>query len=55
MRQDFSQTLLSISTVLTNQNRTTNSGYSRWWEGRQLWGKMINSSRHFGLQVNSYL
>lgn len=33
----------------------TNSGYSRWWEARQLWGKLINSSRHFSLQINNYI
>lgn len=33
----------------------TNNAYSRWWEGRQLWGKLVNSSRHFALQVLSYL
>ncbi len=33
----------------------TNSAYARWWEGRQLWGRMINVSRHFGTQVLCYL
>lgn len=33
----------------------TNNAYSRWWEGRQLWGKLVNSSRHFALQVLSYI
>ncbi len=33
----------------------TNNAYARWWEGRQHWGKLINSSRHFTLQVLSYL
>ena len=33
----------------------TNSAYARWWEGRQLWGRLINSSRHFATQVLSYL
>ncbi len=33
----------------------TNSSYDRWWEGRKLWGRMINSSRHFATQVLSYL
>ncbi len=33
----------------------TNNAYARWWEGRQQWGKLINSSRHFALQVLSYL
>lgn len=33
----------------------TNSAYDRWWEGRKLWGRMINTSRHFTSQVLSYL
>ncbi|MCA9683030.1 MAG: hypothetical protein KC457_12595 [Myxococcales bacterium] len=33
----------------------TNSAYARWWEGRKLWGRLINSSRHFCSQVLLYL
>ncbi|MGE0787439.1 MAG: bestrophin family protein [Sandaracinaceae bacterium] len=33
----------------------TNQAYDRWWEGRKLWGRMINTSRHFTTQVVSYL
>lgn len=33
----------------------TNSAYDRWWEGRKLWGRMINTSRHFTTQVVSYI
>jgi len=33
----------------------TNSAYDRWWEGRKLWGRMINTSRHFSSQILSYL
>lgn len=33
----------------------TNSAYDRWWEGRKLWGRLINSSRHFCTQVLSYV
>lgn len=33
----------------------TNSAYDRWWEGRKLWGRMINTSRHFGNQVIAYV
>ncbi|MFT5682767.1 MAG: putative membrane protein [Myxococcota bacterium] len=32
-----------------------NQAYDRWWEGRKLWGRMINSSRHFCNQVIRYL
>jgi predicted membrane chloride channel (bestrophin family) len=27
----------------------------RWWEGRKLWGRLVNLSRHFATQVQSYL
>lgn len=33
----------------------TNSAYDRWWEGRKLWGRLINSSRMFCTQVTTYL
>ncbi len=33
----------------------TNSAYDRWWEGRRLWGQLVNSSRHFTTQVLSYV
>ena len=23
----------------------TNAAYARWWEGRQLWGRLVNNSR----------
>jgi putative membrane protein len=29
----------------------TNSAYQRWWEGRQLWGRLINNSRLWATQV----
>ena len=33
----------------------TNSAYDRWWEGRRLWGQLVNTSRHFCSQALSYL
>jgi putative membrane protein len=33
----------------------TNSAYDRCWEGRKLWGALVNSSRHFASQVLIYL
>ncbi len=33
----------------------TNQAYDRWWEGRKLWGRMINESRHWASQVTKYL
>jgi putative membrane protein len=26
----------------------TNAGYERWWEGRRLWGGIVNQCRHLG-------
>jgi ion channel-forming bestrophin family protein len=33
----------------------TNSAYDRWWEGRRLWGQLVNSSRMLTTQVLAYL
>jgi len=33
----------------------TNSCYDRWWEGRKLWGRLINTSRHFAIECRGYL
>jgi putative membrane protein len=33
----------------------TNSAYDRWWEGRKLWGGMVNSTRNLALKINAYL
>mgnify|MGYP000925305249 CR=1 FL=1 len=33
----------------------TNSCYQRWWEGRQLWGRLVNTSRHIASQARAYL
>jgi putative membrane protein len=33
----------------------TNSAYDRWWEGRRLWGQLVNASRLFATQVLAYL
>lgn len=32
-----------------------NSAYDRWWEGRKLWGSLVNGSRNFSLKLNAYL
>lgn len=31
----------------------TNTAYDRWWEGRRLWGQLVNNSRSFALKVKS--
>ena len=33
----------------------TNTAYDRWWEGRKLWGKLVNDSRNFALKINAIL
>ncbi len=32
-----------------------NSAYDRWWEGRKLWGRLINDSRTFALNLDALL
>ena len=32
----------------------TNSAYGRWWEGRQLWGRLVNASRMLASQAVAY-
>jgi len=33
----------------------SNSAYQRWWEGRGLWGLMINASRNLARQTRNFL
>ncbi|MEQ8303553.1 MAG: bestrophin family ion channel [Cyclobacteriaceae bacterium] len=33
----------------------TNSAYDRWWEGRKLWGLLVNNTRNLGYKINSFL
>ena len=33
----------------------TNTAYDRWWEGRKLWGSLVNSSRNFAMKLNILL
>ncbi len=33
----------------------TNTAYDRWWEGRRLWGGMVNSTRNFSMKLNACL
>lgn len=33
----------------------TNTAYDRWWEGRKLWGALVNLSRTFSLKIKTYL
>ena len=33
----------------------TNTAYDRWWEGRKLWGKLVNDTRNFAVKINAIL
>jgi ion channel-forming bestrophin family protein len=33
----------------------TNTAYDRWWEGRRLWGGLVNSTRNFAMKLNAVL
>lgn len=33
----------------------SNSAYDRWWEGRKLWGALVNNSRNLALRLNALL
>lgn len=33
----------------------TNTAYERWWEGRKLWGSLVNNSRNLAIKLNSIL
>lgn len=33
----------------------TNTAYDRWWEGRKLWGALVNNSRNLAIKINSLL
>ena len=48
------QTLLGfvISMLLVFR---TNTAYDRWWEGRKLWGALVNNSRNLAVKMNAML
>jgi putative membrane protein len=33
----------------------TNTAYDRWWEGRKLWGDLVNNSRNLMLKLNAFI
>ena len=33
----------------------TNTAYDRWWEGRKLWGKLVNDSRQLAIKIATFL
>ncbi len=32
----------------------TNTAYDRWWEGRKLWGSLINNSRNLAIKIAAF-
>ncbi|PIB37335.1 hypothetical protein BFP72_01080 [Reichenbachiella sp. 5M10] len=32
----------------------TNTAYDRWWEGRKLWGQLVNNTRNLAIKINTY-
>ncbi len=33
----------------------TNTAYDRWWEGRKLWGSLVNNSRNLAMKLCSFI
>ena len=33
----------------------TNTAYDRWWEGRKIWGSLVNNSRNLAMKLNALL
>jgi ion channel-forming bestrophin family protein len=47
-------TLLSFAISMLLVFRT-NTAYDRWWEGRKLWGNLVNNSRNIAIKLNAML
>ena len=33
----------------------TNTAYDRWWEGRKLWGALVNDSRNLAIKISTFI
>lgn len=33
----------------------TNTAYDRWWEGRKLWGQLVNDSRQLAIKIDAFI
>lgn len=33
----------------------TNTAYDRWWEGRKLWGRLVNDTRQLSIKLSTFL
>jgi putative membrane protein len=47
-------TLLGVALSMLLVFRT-NTAYERWWEGRKLWGSLVNSSRNLSIKLSVML
>ncbi|MET0244925.1 MAG: bestrophin family ion channel [Flavitalea sp.] len=47
-------TLLSFAISMLLVFRT-NTAYDRWWEGRKLWGSLVNNSRNLAIKLSAML
>jgi putative membrane protein len=45
------QTII-LSLLMSFRNR---SAYERWWEGRKLWGQLVNDSRNLAIKLKAYV
>lgn len=32
-----------------------NSAYDKWWEGRKMWGALVNNCRNFALKIKAFV
>jgi putative membrane protein len=46
----FGTTVLGVLLVFR-----TNTANERWWEGRKLWGQLVNDSRNLAVKVNAFM
>lgn len=51
-KDPFSYVGLAIAIFLGFRN---NAAYDRYWEGRKLWGRMVNVCRSFTMQINTLI
>ena len=33
----------------------TNTAYDRWWEGRKLWGALVNNTRNLAIKISTFI
>lgn len=53
LRLDFGEVTLLGAVLSLLLVLRTNLAYDRWWEGRKMWGQLVNDSRNLSLKVQS--